>query len=172
LQRLVKQLWESKYKPVNTVARTETTATGTSSTNPLALSKPVNQFAAYLHKHKAKAMAHLDDTPCSDDEYARYIKERVEWTDDPIAWWQEPVQRHKYPHLSKMALNMLSIPAMAADVERLFSSAGLTLTDRRNRMGIDLLEALECLKSWNKIKEFNIMEPVVGNSFNQGESKA
>jgi hypothetical protein len=136
------------------------------------LSKPVNQFAAYLHKHKAKAMAHLDDTPSSDDEYARYIKERVEWTDDPIAWWQEPVQRHKYPHLSKMALNMLSIPAMAADVERLFSSAGLTLTDRRNRMGIDLLEALECLKSWNKIKEFNIMEPVVGNSFNQGESKA
>lgn len=117
-------------------------------------------------------MAHLDDTPSSDDEYARYIKERVEWTDDPIAWWQEPVQRHKYPHLSKMALNMLSIPAMAADVERLFSSAGLTLTDRRNRMGINLLEALECLKSWNKIKEFNIMEPVVGNSFNQGESKA
>ena len=117
-------------------------------------------------------MAHLDDTPSSDDEYARYIKERVEWTDDPIAWWQEPVQRHKYPHLSKMALNMLSIPAMAADVERLFSSAGLTLTDRRNRMGIDLLEALECLKSWNKIKEFNIMEPVVGNSFNQEESMA
>ena len=64
-----------------------------------------------------------------------------------------------------MALNMLSILAIAADVERLFSSAGLTLTDRRNRMGVDLLEALECLKSWNKIKEFNIMEPVVANSF-------
>jgi hypothetical protein len=54
-------------------------------------------------------MAHLDDTPSSDDEYARYIKEKVEWTDDPIAWWQEPVQRHRYPHLSKMALNMLSM---------------------------------------------------------------
>jgi hypothetical protein len=60
---------------------------------------------------------------------------------------------------------------MAAEVERLFSSAGLALTDRRNRMGIDLLEALECLKSWNKIKEFNIMEPVAGNSLNQGDSK-
>jgi len=43
---------------------------------------------------------------------------------------------------------MLSILAIAADVERLFSSAGVTLTDRRNRMGVDLLEALECLKSW------------------------
>lgn len=70
-----------------------------------------------------------------------------------------------------MALNILSILAIAADVERLFSSAGLTLTDRRNRMGVDLLEALECLKSWNKIKGFTIMEPVAGNSFNHGDSK-
>ena len=70
-----------------------------------------------------------------------------------------------------MALNMLSILAIAADVERLFSSAGLTLTDRRNRMGVDLLEALECLKSWNKIKEFNIMGSAVANSFNQTDSR-
>lgn len=66
---------------------------------------------------------------------------------------------------------MLSILAIAADVERLFSSVGLTLTDRRNRMGVDLLEVLERLKSWNKIKGLNIMEPVAGNSFNQGDSK-
>ena len=46
-----------------------------------------------------------------------------------------------------MALNMLYIPALAADVERLFLSAGLTLTDRRNGMWIDLFEALECLES-------------------------
>jgi hypothetical protein len=85
LERLVKQLWESKYKPVNTVARTETTATATSLIAPAALSKPVNQFAAYLHKHKAKAMAHLDDSRSSDDEYARYIEEKVEWIDDPMA---------------------------------------------------------------------------------------
>jgi len=55
-----------------------------------------------------------------------------------------------------MALNILSIPAMSADVERLFSSTGLTLSDRRNRMGEGLLEALECLKSWYKIKEFKL----------------
>jgi hypothetical protein len=55
-----------------------------------------------------------------------------------------------------MAINVLSIPAMSADVERLFSSAGLTLLDRRNRMGTELLEALECLKSWLKIKEFDL----------------
>jgi hypothetical protein len=55
-----------------------------------------------------------------------------------------------------MALNILSIPAMSADVERLFSSAGLTLSDRGNRMEEGLSEALECSKSWYKIKEFKL----------------
>ena len=45
---------------------------------------------------------------------------------------------------------------MSADVERLFWSAGLTLSDRRNRMGTKLFEALECLKSWLKIKGFDL----------------
>ena len=37
------------------------------------------------------------------------------------------------PDLSKMALYMLAIPAMSCEVERVFSSTGLTITDRRNR---------------------------------------
>jgi hypothetical protein len=52
---------------------------------------------------------------------------------------------------------------MSADVERLFSSCGLTLEDRRNRIGPELLEALECLKSWQKITEFNMLESLVGS---------
>jgi hypothetical protein len=59
-----------------------------------------------------------------------------------------------------MALNVLSVPAMSDEPERLFSSAGLTLTDRRNRAGIDLIEALEQLKSWYKVKEYELEEPV------------
>ena len=47
-----------------------------------------------------------------------------------------------------MAFDILSIPAMSADPERLFSGAKITITDRRNRLGIDTIEALECLKSW------------------------
>lgn len=53
-----------------------------------------------------------------------------------------------------MAINILSIPAMSADVERLFSSAGLTLANRRNRMKPAMLEALESLKSWFKIDDY------------------
>ena len=43
---------------------------------------------------------------------------------------------------------------MSADPERLFSGAKITVSDRRNRLGIYTLEALECLKSWLKISTF------------------
>lgn len=120
--------------------------------------QPANEFTSFLNKQKAKAIAKVTEKTraTSEDEYTRYCAEDVEWTDDPIAWWLQPVQQVKYPNLSKMAINVLSIPAMSADVERLFSSAGLTLLDRRNRIGTKLLEALECLKSWLKIKEFDL----------------
>jgi hypothetical protein len=59
-----------------------------------------------------------------------------------------------------MALNVLSVPAMSDKPECLFSSSGLTLTDRRNKAGIDLIEALEQLKSWYKVKEYELEEPV------------
>jgi hypothetical protein len=47
-----------------------------------------------------------------------------------------------------MALNILSIPAMSADPERLFSGVKITISDRRSRLRIDTIQALECLKSW------------------------
>ena len=53
-----------------------------------------------------------------------------------------------------MALDILSVPAMSTDPERLFSGAKITISDRRNRLGILTVEALECLKSWLKISTF------------------
>ena len=50
-----------------------------------------------------------------------------------------------------MALDILSIPAMSADLERLVSGAKITISDRRNRLGIMTIQALECLKSWLKL---------------------
>ena len=62
----------------------------------------------------------------------------------------EPAQRVTYPNLAIMALDLLSIPAMSDAPERLFSGAGITITERRNRLGVESIEALECLKSWHK----------------------
>ena len=43
---------------------------------------------------------------------------------------------------------------ISAELERLFSGAKITILDRRNRLKIYTLEALECLKSWLKISLF------------------
>jgi hypothetical protein len=58
---------------------------------------------------------------------------------------------NEVPKLSKMAIGILSIPAISADPERLFSGVKITITDHRNRLGIRKIQALECLKSWVNI---------------------
>jgi hypothetical protein len=47
-----------------------------------------------------------------------------------------------------MALNILSIPAMSANLERIFSGAKITISNRRSKLSIATIQALECLKSW------------------------
>ncbi len=41
---------------------------------------------------------------------------------DPVQYWWE--RRDDYPRLSRMALDVLSIPPMSAECERIFSVAG------------------------------------------------
>jgi hypothetical protein len=55
-----------------------------------------------------------------------------------------------------MAIDVLSVPASSANVERLFSSAKLIVTDRRNRIQVRTMEMLECLKSWRNIPTFEL----------------
>ena len=56
--------------------------------------------------------------------------------------------------MSQLALEILSIPAMSADPERLFSATKLIISDLRNRLSMQMIEALAYLKSWYKLKDF------------------
>ena len=38
---------------------------------------------------------------------------------------------------------------MSSEVDRVFSSTGLMITDGRNRLKEDIIEAVECMKSWS-----------------------
>jgi len=51
-----------------------------------------------------------------------------------------------------MAIDILSIPVMSAGVERLFSQCMIMLTDQWNRPQIDSLQAVEYLKSWDRLQ--------------------
>lgn len=146
---LVITLWK-KYRPSSNSTST-ITSTNTPITPGLTGSKQPDPNVFVTWK-KQKSTKRADDI----DEYFRYIREPPVPQDHikqgVLSWWLEERQQRLYPNLSKMALDILSIPAMSAAPERLFSSANITISDRRNRLHSDTTEAIECLKSWRKLK--------------------
>ena len=137
----MKTFWETKYKPDDEALITS------SATASTLLAKPPNEFLQWIQDKE-------DDTTTR-DEYLRYCAlPQVPGVTQGYKWWLEPTQQKNFLYLSKMAIDILSIPAMSADPERLFSGAKITISDRRNRLGIYTIEALECLKSWLKIQIF------------------
>jgi hypothetical protein len=62
------------------------------------------------------------------DEYERWRRLEPQWTnaqlktDCPIKYWV--ALRHKYPMLSRFAIDILSIPAASSECERMFSKVG------------------------------------------------
>jgi len=53
-----------------------------------------------------------------------------------------------YPVWQSLARDYLAIMASSVSSERAFSSAGITICKRRNRLKGDIVEALQCLKSF------------------------
>jgi hypothetical protein len=49
-----------------------------------------------------------------------------------------------------MAFDLLSIPAMSAEVKRVFSDTKLTISPQRMRLGADIIEAEEYERAWIK----------------------
>ena len=80
-----------------------------------------------------------------EDDYTRYIKyfDPATWkpVHDVVGWWEQ--HRNDYPILSRLAFDVLSIPGMSAEVERVFSQAGRLITDARNGMSDDTIEACQ-----------------------------
>lgn len=65
---------------------------------------------------------------------------------DPVEYWH--LKRFEYPKLSRMALDVMTVPAMSAECERLFSAAGLMVTPLRNRMDAGTIGLIQTLRSW------------------------
>ncbi|KAM9873933.1 hypothetical protein VDGL01_11997 [Verticillium dahliae] len=83
------------------------------------------------------------------DEYEAYTSQSPIPIDcSPLAWWLRNEQKERFPRLSKMAIDILSIPAMSADPERTFSGARRTISWDRMLLGASTIEKGGCLKSW------------------------
>ena len=67
---------------------------------------------------------------------------------NPVKYWVE--LRDRYPNLSKLALDVLSIPASSCECERVFSELGDLLEPRRRCISPELLAALQSVRRWRR----------------------
>jgi len=85
------------------------------------------------------------------DDFSRFIAAPPDHLDiTPLEWWLLPLQRRSYPELSRLAIDVLSAPAMSAESERVFSGARRTIPWTRAKLSAPVIEALECLKHWQR----------------------
>jgi hypothetical protein len=107
---------------------------------------------------RSSLSAHLFDLCADDDEqqdsdFKRYLLGKpspwIEWQykDQPdlFQWWA----RCEYPDLRQWAFDTLSIPAMSAELERVFSQAKRFFPTDRNRLSTEAFEAMMLLKQWS-----------------------
>jgi hypothetical protein len=133
----VGQLWRESYKSTSSLPVLRPGSAEEPTTRRL------NGYKMWMNEQKA-TIFNTDD-----DEYEVYCREPVVMTPDPLKWWLEVAQRRRFPSLSLMAIDILSIAAMSSGTERLFSKSKLTVTDQRGAMDAETLNLVECLRSWD-----------------------
>jgi hAT family C-terminal dimerisation region len=89
------------------------------------------------------------------DEYSTYCNTNPlpEEPADLIRHWDG--QAISSPSLSQMTLDLLSIPAMAAECERVFSSSKILISDHQNSLADDVIKANGCVRYWTKRDHFD-----------------
>lgn len=92
------------------------------------------------------------DGPGDEDEFEKFVnaQPRHMTTKTPLEWWCREEQRLEYPRLHQMAIEVLSVPAMSDDPERVFSGTRRTISWDRTRLSAETIEKLECLGNWVK----------------------
>ena len=112
---VMKQFWETQYR----------SSTGLSSYSPTIQPAPISQTnnRHYEWKERQRRLQTTTNTQSAinDDEYSRYCNSEPlvlgEEGVTALDYWLKPIQRSRLPLLSKMAIDIHSIPAMAADPE-------------------------------------------------------
>jgi hypothetical protein len=111
-------------------------------------STDLDDFMAFIRKPSTQPAPLPSATH---DEYTAWIATADPGdclVDNPIQYWL--LRRRQYPRLSRMAIDLLSIPAMSSEPERIFSLAGYMVTAQRGRLQADIIGAAQCISSWER----------------------
>ena len=67
---------------------------------------------------------------------------------DLVEWWR--ARALTWPILTRLAMDIFSIPVSTVAAEQAFSTTGRILEERRNALQQDIVEALVCIKDWDR----------------------
>src|SRR5579859_4019065 len=100
---------------------------------------------------RGKRRLHASDSDSSDgedyNEFTDYLtKKRDKSVTDSLSWWKNT--QATYPKLSKMARDVLAVPATGAGVEREFSISGRVMTKQRNRLSPTTIRDIMQYERW------------------------
>lgn len=88
------------------------------------------------------------------DAFEQYINQPLESEGtNTLQYWNMRYDSGQQRDLCQMAVDLLAIPCQSSECERVFSAAKLLVTDRRNRLKDDIVEACECLRYWMRPAE-------------------
>lgn len=121
-----------------------------------------NPFQEYLEENRCVAPTTEGDDSLEpfEDEYQHWISNHESGdaqVRDPLDYWHQ--KRFKYPRLSRMALDFLTIPPMSAECERLFSAAGRMVTPLRSRLDAQVIGTCQVLRSWLRAGIIRDLDP-------------
>jgi hypothetical protein len=135
----LRQLWESAYKPDEDSGRLERSP------------EPVEQesyLERILNQQAPTSMSRSTRPSARKDEMYLYLQEPPTALLGVMEYWK--AREADWPHLTSMALDFMSIPAMSSECERIFSSCGKVTTPESSRLSGKMLWHLECLKNWQR----------------------
>ena len=85
---------------------------------------------------------------CSRDKLSLYLAKPLTNLLGITEYWK--ARESKWPHLTRMAYDFLSIPAMSSECERVFSSCIKITSPESSRLLGKSLWHHECLKNWQR----------------------
>lgn len=159
-KNILNNMWVNTYKgkyPASTVlTQQDNSSLGTELGNACPSTQPKYKFQTSFQRKRQVLMESEGIA-----KLAQYLQEPISQDIDMnlIEYWSNMFNIRGMRNLAQMALEILSIPAMSAEPERIFSGARITLTDRRCSMGDDALAKLECTKSWIKDNFLPVTHP-------------
>ncbi|EKM48444.1 uncharacterized protein PHACADRAFT_202807 [Phanerochaete carnosa HHB-10118-sp] len=114
-----------------------------SASAPAAAVIQTQQQKAYNILFKGKEKGPLTEHSVEQEWYA-YIAEPTDRFVDAITYWK--TSQTRFPTIYAIAMDILPTQASAVPCEYVFSFEKMTVTDRCNKIGRELMEALQILK--------------------------